>query len=48
MKIKIKIESDPTKVKRGHQPHRSGAGVHKDKREKRKQDRIRKECSYEG
>lgn len=37
--MKIKIEKDPTKVKRGHQPHRSGSGQHQDKRKKRNRTR---------
>lgn len=31
----IKLDVDPTKVARGHQPHRSGAGIHQDRRTKR-------------
>jgi hypothetical protein len=31
----ITIHVDPLKVATGHQPHASGAGVHKDKRHRR-------------
>lgn len=37
--MKIKIEKDPTKVKRGHQPHRSGSGEHQDRRDRRNRTR---------
>lgn len=37
--MKIKIEKDPTKVKRGHQAHRSGSGEHQDRRDRRNRTR---------
>lgn len=45
MKTKITIKTDYTKIEKGHQPHKSGAGPHKDKRTKRenKQSIIRRE-----
>lgn len=39
MFIKVKA-FNPAKVKRGHQPHISGAGKHKDKRTKRQRTRA--------
>lgn len=35
----IKLDVDPTKVARGHSPHRGGAGVHQDRRTKRNRTR---------
>lgn len=36
----LHIKVDHTKVARGHQPHITGAGVHKDKRTKRQRTRA--------
>ena len=42
-KVKIKPDIDITKLPTGHKPHKSGAGPHKDKREKRSKDKLRKD-----
>lgn len=40
-KTTIKVDVIPEyKVPKGHMPHRSGAGLHKDKRTKRKRTRA--------
>lgn len=33
-KVKITIETDITKIPKGHSPHKSGAGPHKSKKNK--------------
>jgi hypothetical protein len=35
----ITIKIDPLRVKRGHQPHNSGSGVHADRRVRRQNTR---------
>ena len=42
----ITITVDPAKVKRGHQHHRSGAGVHQDRRTRRQRTRGTAIASY--
>lgn len=45
----ITIKVDPLKVKRGHQPRLSGAGVHQDRRYRRNRTRasqLRASLSY--
>lgn len=39
MKKSCTIKLDAPKVSKGHQPHRSGSGVHKDRRTKRNRTR---------
>lgn len=48
MKIKIVVEEKP--LRKGHSPHRSGAGSHEDRRKKRQKtrgDKLRKILSEE-
>jgi hypothetical protein len=42
-KVSFTIPFDPSKVARGHRPHRSGAGKHADKRTKRLRTRGTKD-----
>ncbi len=46
-KIVMNIKVDVARVSRGHQPHRSGAGVHRNRADKRIAAKLRKELSYE-
>lgn len=42
-KTTIKPEIDITKLPTGHRPHKSGAGPHTNKKDKRSKDKLRKE-----